>query len=548
MANTSITSSSNGFQLLRNLSLTIFVTMLVTAASITFLFYQNQASEIAHFAEVINHKNLLLLTQSLDDQIDAFISESAEGKTGNQSILDMDALFDAELNQINGNSILKIKLYDAAGKTVYSSAKSEIGGTTAHPDWLVMALKGGTRFGMEYREVFSVINGELYNVDIAITYMPLSHAGRQIGVIEVYDDYRPQLNRLYSYTIRIALIVFGAFLTMYAVLFASVFRMDRAVTGWQKNIIENKHILRLSEEKFRSIFELANDGIEIISMEGQIIDLNHVSFESLGFEKSQMQGKYLSDFVVPEYGALIPERLALTKAQGTAIYESARVNNAGLIVSVEVKSRLIEIDGQQVFLSVVRDITQRKKSEEEIRNLAFYDPLTQLPNRRLLYDRLGQAMVATERSGRYAGLMVLDLDNFKLLNDIYGHMAGDQLLLEAASRLKGCVRDLDTVSRFGGDEFVVVLGELDMDRTESSTQARHVAEKIRLSLARPFVLTIRNEKNETVTIAHQCTASIGVIVFVGHEKMPGDYIKWADTAMYQSKELGRNQIQFYRVS
>jgi diguanylate cyclase (GGDEF)-like protein len=201
--------------------------------------------------------------------------------------------------------------------------------------------------------------------------------------------------------------------------------------------------------------------------------------------------------------------------------------------------------GQALRVVVVsRDITERMKYDEEIRNLAFYDTLTKLPNRRLLNDRLDQAMAASKRSGRYGALIFLDLDNFKPLNDMYGHNIGDLLLIEVARRINSCVREVDTVARFGGDEFVVVLSELDVDKTESTTQASIVAEKIHAALAEPYVFKIQPEGKAETTIKYHCTSSIGVVLFIDHEASSEDILKWADMAMYQAKEAGRNLIQF----
>jgi len=197
------------------------------------------------------------------------------------------------------------------------------------------------------------------------------------------------------------------------------------------------------------------------------------------------------------------------------------------------------------YVGADHDITKRKAAEEEINTLAFYDSLTQLPNRRLLNDRLGKIMAASKRSGRYGALVFLDLDNFKPLNDEHGHSVGDLLLVEAARRIARCVREVDTVARFGGDEFVVVLSELDEDRAESASQASIVAEKIRGTLAEPYVLKIQSEGKAETTVEHHCTSSIGVVLFINHEASEEDILKWADMAMYQAKEAGRNQIRFY---
>ena len=205
----------------------------------------------------------------------------------------------------------------------------------------------------------------------------------------------------------------------------------------------------------------------------------------------------------------------------------------------------LEFEQRQGTLGWFYDITDRKLAEDQIHDLAFYDVLTHLPNRRLFNDRLEQTMIASKRSNRYAAVFVLDMDNFKSLNDHYGHMAGDLLLVEVASRLGSCVRAMDTVSRFGGDEFVILLKELDLEKAESTSQARLVAEKIRVSLAEPYVLTIKNETALDIVIRHHCTASIGVMVFLDHEESPVHILQWADVAMYRAKDSGKNQIRFY---
>jgi diguanylate cyclase (GGDEF)-like protein len=179
--------------------------------------------------------------------------------------------------------------------------------------------------------------------------------------------------------------------------------------------------------------------------------------------------------------------------------------------------------------------------EDHVRQLAFHDVLTELPNRRLLKDRLTQAMAASARSKCYGALMFLDLDNFKPLNDTHGHEVGDLLLIEVANRLKSCVRQVDTVARFGGDEFVVMISKLDVDKVESAAQARLIAEKIRHALSEPYLLTIETAK----TVQHRCTVSLGVAFFIGNEASQEEILKWADEAMYQAKEAGRNSIRLY---
>ncbi len=197
------------------------------------------------------------------------------------------------------------------------------------------------------------------------------------------------------------------------------------------------------------------------------------------------------------------------------------------------------------FYGMSREITERKNMQDQVRLLAFYDPLTKLPNRHLLNDRLAQALAASKRNGCYGALMFLDLDNFKPINDSHGHIAGDLLLVEVARRLIQCVREIDTIARFGGDEFIVVLSELHSDEAQAYAQAQAVAEKIRHALAVIYQITLNCDGKADIEIEHACTASIGVVLFLGQEVGIEGLFKRADTAMYDAKEGGRNTIRFY---
>jgi len=176
--------------------------------------------------------------------------------------------------------------------------------------------------------------------------------------------------------------------------------------------------------------------------------------------------------------------------------------------------------------------------------LAFYDPLTQLPNRRIFDDRLGRTLLAVKRHGTSGALIVLDLDNFKLLNDKQGHLFGDWLLVEVAVRLAACVREVDTVARFGGDEFVIILSELDADKAVATVQARVIAEKISASLNAPYLFKFETAGKAHSHMAHQVSASMGVVVFSSHHEPQSTLFNRADAAMYQAKNSGRNAVIF----
>ena len=188
------------------------------------------------------------------------------------------------------------------------------------------------------------------------------------------------------------------------------------------------------------------------------------------------------------------------------------------------------------FVATMTDITRRKAAEEEIANLAFYDPLTQLPNRRLLMDRLRQTFEGSERSRHRGALLFIDLDNFKMLNDTLGHDKGDLLLQMVAQRLTGCLRKADTVARLGGDEFVVLLGELSVDEAESIAQARAIGEKI---------LAICNQSYVLAGHQYQSSGSIGIAPFCGHAQTATVLLKQADIAMYKAKAAGRSALRFF---
>ena len=196
----------------------------------------------------------------------------------------------------------------------------------------------------------------------------------------------------------------------------------------------------------------------------------------------------------------------------------------------------VSIAGAEFLIEGFDDITERKLSEQKINKLAFFDQLTDLPNRTLLIDRMRQALVSHARVGKHGAVLLIDLDNFKTLNDTRGHAIGDQLLQEVAQRMRLCVREGDTVSRLGGDEFVVLLLGLSADEADAASDVEVAAAKVLAAVAQPYVLG---------DLPHHCTASIGISLFKDQHASVDDLLKQADLAMYKSKEAGRNGIRFF---
>jgi diguanylate cyclase (GGDEF)-like protein len=190
------------------------------------------------------------------------------------------------------------------------------------------------------------------------------------------------------------------------------------------------------------------------------------------------------------------------------------------------------------------DITQRKSAEDKIERLASYDPLTDLPNRRLMLDRLERALSRSQRHTRHGALMLIDMDGFKTLNDSLGHAVGDQFLVEVAQRLKLCIRDGDTVARLGGDEFVIILEDLD-EGEHAAVQAEGVGQKILERLGSPYELKITLDDKMRSQRNYSCTASIGITLFRQQTMSCDELMIRADTAMYQAKKAGRNTLRFF---
>jgi diguanylate cyclase (GGDEF)-like protein/PAS domain S-box-containing protein len=324
------------------------------------------------------------------------------------------------------------------------------------------------------------------------------------------------------------------------------------IIGTVQDITENKRVedaLREQEEFFRMIAESVDDFIAVLDLEGRRL-YNNASYSRVFGNTESMRGSDSFAEIHPDDRERIRRIFKETIKSGVGQRAEFRIMmKDGSIHHMESSGGLIKnSQGEPLYMVVVsHDITARKMNEEEIHSLAFYDELTKLPNRRLLNDRLIKAMAASKRNGRYGALIFLDIDNFKSLNDAHGHDVGDMLLMDVARRIAACLREIDTVARFGGDEFVVVLGELNSDKDESIKQASIVAEKIRASLGAPYQLKISREGMAETTIEYSCTSSIGVMMFLNHKIDHKDIFTYADIAMYKAKDAGRNQVHFFET-
>jgi len=296
--------------------------------------------------------------------------------------------------------------------------------------------------------------------------------------------------------------------------------------------------LRLSEERYRKVFHTSLDPITINRIDtAQYLDVNEAFLNAMGFTRDEVIGKVPSDLGIWTHASDLEELSARLTASGECRdLEVEFKRKSGETVWGLMSASRIEIEGVTCTLTITRDITRAKAADDEIRNLAFYDTLTGLPNRRLLLERLHQAVTASRRASRMCALLFVDLDDFKTLNDTLGHQTGDLMLQEAAHRLAGCVREADTVGRLGGDEFVLLLSDLSETPEAAAAQAKAVGEKILASIALPYLLHGRECRS---------SASIGISVFGQKQDSASDLLQHADIAMYQAKAAGRNTLRFF---
>jgi diguanylate cyclase (GGDEF)-like protein/PAS domain S-box-containing protein len=308
-----------------------------------------------------------------------------------------------------------------------------------------------------------------------------------------------------------------------------------------RDITERKQAeeaLREQKKFLNTILESEPECVKVMSMDGKLLQMNQAGLAMLevdSFEEAQNKG--LISYILPEYHEAF---LALGErvSQGESGVLSFQIKGAqGTQRWLESHaSPLRDAKGGVVALvAVTRDITEHKKAEEEIRQLAFYDTLTALPNRRLLLDRLGKALLKAKRFERSLAIMFLDLDNFKKINDTLGHDTGDELLREVAIRLAACIRADDTVSRQGGDEFVILLDEI-----AQSEDAAQVADKIIKTIGEPIHIG---------DMVLNVTTSIGIAIYpVNGDDDARELMKKADEAMYTAKAAGRNGYKFFTMT
>ncbi|WP_409525372.1 EAL domain-containing protein [Nitrincola sp. MINF-07-Sa-05] len=300
--------------------------------------------------------------------------------------------------------------------------------------------------------------------------------------------------------------------------------------------------LRHEAAILNSLLNSIPDMVSFKSVEGEYLGCNSEFARFVGRSKEEVVGKRAEALFDSDTADLFSshDKLVLEHSEPQRNEHWMTYPNGERVLFDTLKAPMRGGGGEIIgLLGVSRNITERRESEEQIRNLAFFDTLTHLPNRRLLLDRLQHAMHNSARQGQHGCLLFIDLDNFKTLNDTQGHDVGDRLLVSVAQRLNLTIRDIDTVARLGGDEFIILLEGLSRDEARAVAEAEHVAEK---------VLTVLNEPYLLGQQMFHSTPSLGVTLFRGTGVGMEELLKRADMAMYRAKASGRNMIRFFDPS
>ncbi|MBU2097406.1 MAG: diguanylate cyclase, partial [Gammaproteobacteria bacterium] len=302
--------------------------------------------------------------------------------------------------------------------------------------------------------------------------------------------------------------------------------------------IKAEQSIRQSELRFRTAFQSSPDAMAITTLDsGIFLEINDGYTRMIGWSTEDVIGKTVDDINVWHYPAertkLVQPLLQSGVCQNL---EAEFITKDKRVLSGIVTAHLINLDGVVCVLSVIRDISAQKAAEERIHQLSFNDALAGLPNRRVLIDRLGQAIVANHRHGRHGALLFLDLDDFKAVNDTFGHDLGDLLLLEVAKRLQPTIQNGDTLARLSADEFAIILEELSTDPQDAAGQAELICEQIIQSLLTPIDIAQQSL---------QVTCCVGITLFGKQQEDAIEPLKRAELAMYQAKSAGRNIMRFF---
>lgn len=345
-----------------------------------------------------------------------------------------------------------------------------------------------------------------------------------IAKIDKAEIFAPIHSLAHQITLLVLAFIFFSGLTVF-----SWWRQLRAT--FQASRYQSELDRQMLEQRYNALSKYANDSILLVDQEGRIVEVNDRAVEIFGYSRQQLLELLISDLRTEEDKDLSAAQREQLNAEGSLLFETTFLKRDRGTFPAEVSARLIELNGQTYFQGILRDVSERKKAEQQIQFLAHHDSLTGLPNRNLLQDRLNQNLARAQRNHSKSAILFLDFDRFKNINDSLGHSVGDGVLKEVAKRLQACLRKGDTVARVGGDEFIVVLSDLD-----DITVAAKIAGKIGKMGTKPYHVEGQQ---------FRLTISTGISIYPDDGEDIETLLKNADAAMYHAKNSGRDTHYFY---
>jgi diguanylate cyclase (GGDEF)-like protein/PAS domain S-box-containing protein len=440
---------------------------------------------------------------------------------------------------LSGSKIFKIKVYDLRGMTIYSSETKQIGEDKSANAGVIDALRGLNSSELSHRNRFSAFEGEVLDRDLVETYVPRLDpaSGKVIGILEIYGDATDVLADIGKRQWVMVLSVIALLSLLYLALYAIVQNAQKHIAEETQQREMAQQALASSEERWKFALEGSDAGVWDRNLQTGEVVYSRRYREIYGYGEDQLIDHWETweDRVHPDDLPLVTADREAYLTGKTETYSNERrmrcqdgswkwILSRGMVVSRDAQGRPVRMIGTHT------DISERKAAQQRLQMLAHFDLLTGLPNRGLFSDRLRHGLAKARRDKTGLALMMIDLDEFKPVNDLYGHQIGDLLLKEVATRMLACVRrETDTVARLGGDEFVVILSEV-----EQARDATTVAETIRDALHQTFDIGGR-----LINIS----SCIGVAIFPEHGPDEALLIKSADVAMYRAKENGRNRVE-----
>ena len=455
-----------------------------------------------------------------------------------------------------GTTILKVKIYDMQGRIVFSSAREQIGADQSGNAGFQAARGGTIASELTHRDTFDAFEGKLEDRDLMSSYVPVhGSTGRIEAVFEIYSDVTELIHQMEDTRLMVLLNVGLPTLAIYLLLFFSVrnadlliarqhdelensnFKLEQRVIERTTALIGKIEELEQAREGLKlsaTVFENSGEGITITDPERRIVAINRAFQEITGYSDTEVQGKTPSILKSgrqdEHFYRQMWDTLDRTGRWRGEIWNK-RKNGEEYPEWLNISAIRNNRNELTHYVGVFADITEIRASQRQLEYMAHHDPLTGLPNRTLLTDRLRQTLQRSERMNAQCALLFIDLDNFKHVNDTLGHAIGDQLLLTVSQQIRRTLRGADTVARLGGDEFVVIL-----DPQDKSLPAGNVAQKIIDALSTEHMI----ESHEIYA-----SASIGIAIYPGDGTDGDTLLRNADAAMYQAKAHGRNTFHFY---